>query len=110
SGSIFTAMSVSVIYKMYELAITLLEVDPSEDMPLTRNFFILIVFITGAILMFIAWLIDKNGTDDESPAHGLAIFTSKQTFGMRVFNSVKIFPYSAVAAVCFVYAIIKLVY
>lgn len=110
SGSIFTAMSVNILYKMYQLAIVLLEVDPTEDMPLNRNFFILIVFIVGALTLLIAWLVKKSNEDGYYvDNHGLAFFSSEQPFRMRLLNSVKIFPYSAVAVICLVYAIIKLV-
>lgn len=59
SGTIFTAVSVKIVYKMYLLALAIIEVDASDNMFLTRNFFILAAFVVSfAVLGYI--YIGKN--------------------------------------------------
>ena len=50
SGTIFTAIIVRIVYKMYQLALIILEVDASENMVITRNLFMIVVFLLGIIL------------------------------------------------------------
>lgn len=104
SGSIFTAVSVNVIYKIYKLTITVLELDHSEKMPLTRNFFMLAAFAAGALLMFIMWLIKHK-----KEIFGVAFYKSEVKEKDRIITSVRTFPYSAVIMICVVYALIKVV-
>ncbi|HOC34844.1 MAG TPA: CPBP family intramembrane metalloprotease, partial [Ruminococcus flavefaciens] len=47
SGSIYTAFFVRIIYKMYKLAIVIIETDTSASMYLDRSLFMLAVFVSG---------------------------------------------------------------
>lgn len=55
SGTIFTAVSVKIVYKMYVLAMAIIEVDSSDNMFLIKNFFILTAFLTGVIIFGIIY-------------------------------------------------------
>lgn len=59
SGTIFTAISVRIVYKMYLLAITIIEMNTSEDMFLTRNFFILATFLISVAVSGLIYF--RNG-------------------------------------------------
>ncbi len=104
SGTIFTAIASSIIYKMYRLAITILEANRSDTFIPIKNFFMIVVFIVGAVVLLIVWLLGKQ--DDE---HYIAEFHSKMTMRQRIIHSAKVFPYSVVMAICAVYAVIRLV-
>lgn len=103
SGSIFTAISVNVVYKMYTLALTLIETDSSDNMPLMRNLFMASVVVLGSVgLAFYRMSLKKRRTK-------LAVYVSDMTFGKRIIQAAKTFPYSAVAILCVIYAAIKAV-
>jgi len=99
SGTILTAISVSMIYKMYNLAILVIETDRTTKMPLTRNIFMIIVFFAGVIAFAVYWFecVRKK-------RNGIAKFNSELTPFKRFVHCLKSFPYSAVALVCIAYA------
>lgn len=104
SGAIFTAVAVSIVYKMYNLAILVLETDPTEKMPLTRNIFMIITLIAGIIGFVIFWL----GSVRRKKVR-LAHYSSELPLWRRSVHSVKTFPYSAVLLICVVYGVIRTV-
>ncbi len=103
SGSIFTAISVNVIYRMYNLTLALIETDTSENMPFIRNMFMAVVVIAGTIGLAYFRLSTKK-----KPLN-LAHYNSSITFMQRIIHSSRTFPYSAVAIICIIYALIKAV-
>ncbi len=106
SGSIFTAIAVNIIFKMYQLGLMVIQADHADKMPLTRNVFMIAVLIAGAVMLLVVWILHKYRGNKRI----LVNYTSEMRFGERLVYSVKIFPYSAVAVICFVYAIVRLVF
>lgn len=104
SGSIFTAVSVSIVYEMYNMTLTLIESSSSENMPLIRNLFMAAVVVIGA-----AGLVFYRISLKKIPVR-LAAYRSELTFGGRIVQAVKTFPYSAVIVLCVIYAAIKAVF
>lgn len=105
TGSLFTAVSVSIVHKMYQLALAVIEVDPSAQMPITRNMFMAAAFIFGAVGTFVVWLRYKT-----EKKYGIASFSSEIGMKERIITSAKVFPYSAVAVICIVNAVMRLLY
>ncbi len=105
TGSLFTAFAVSMVYKMYELALAIIEVDPSPDMAITRNMFMVISFLVGVSGVLITWFRCSNRNQ-----YGIALYKSEVTLKDRIITSVKIFPYSVVGIICIVYAFVRLLY
>ena len=102
-GSVFTAISVSIVYKMYDLALLVLEADKTEKMPLTRNIFMMIALASGIIGFVIFWIgfvRRKKG--------GTAKYSSEYSRWRRLGFSLRTFPYSAVILLCLVYAAVRL--
>lgn len=104
SGSLFTAIFVQIVYKMYLLALAILEVDTSDNMVLTRNLFMLAAAVTGAICLLIVILSKKRRGKLK-----LAIYRSETNSAQRFFTAVKTFPYSVVMGLCLLYAIVRAV-
>lgn len=104
SGAMFTAVAVSIVYKMYNLAILVLETDSTEKMPLTRNIFMIITLLAGIIGFVVFWV----GSVRRKKA-GLARYSSELAMRTRFIQSVKTFPYSAVVILCVAYGVIRAV-
>ncbi len=103
SGSIFTAVSVNIMYRMYDMTLTLIETDSSDNMPLIRNLFMAAVVVLGSVgLAFYRMSLKKHRIK-------LALYVSDITFGGRIVQAAKTFPYSAVSILCVIYAAIKAV-
>lgn len=103
SGTLFTAISVSIVYKMYNLALLILETDRTEKMPLTRNIFMMITLaagIIGFVVFWIAFVRRKKG--------GIALYSSEYSRWRRFGFALKTFPYSAVLLICLAYATVRL--
>lgn len=103
SGTMFTAIAVSIVYKMYNLALLILETDRTDKMPLTRNIFMMAALAVGIIGFFIFWMCfvrKKKGN--------IAVYRSDVSKWRRIGVSVKTFPYSAVLFICLIYAILRL--
>lgn len=104
SGTIFTAFSINILYKMFLTAIAMIESVESPFMPIYRNIFMSAVLIVGGIgfILYMRSCLKNSGSN-------LAAYTSEISFGRRILYSAKIFPYSAVAIICIVYAVMKAV-
>lgn len=100
SGSIFTSVAVQVVYRMYLLAMAIIEVDPSENMFLTRGVFMAVCLLSGMISSMIIWLTSRN-------RKFLAKCRSELTFAERLGFSVRTFPYLAVVALCIAYSAVS---
>ncbi len=103
SGTIFTAFAVSIIHKMYELTLTLIETNTSANMPMIRN-----MFMAAVVLLGTAGLVYFRFSMKKKKLH-LAHYSSSVSFGMRIIYAVRTFPFSAVAILCVTYAVIKAV-
>lgn len=104
SGTVFTSVAVIIVYKMYKLTLTIIEVDPSDKMPLTRNLFMIITLIAGGIGLLVYWIYTVK-----TKKHGLASYKSELSYGERFLHSAKTFPFSAVMLLCAASAIVKAV-
>lgn len=103
TGTIFTAIAVNIMYKMYDMTLTLIETDTSDNMPIIRNMFMAVILILGAVgLVYYRIHLKKKGLN-------LAFYNSEISFRKRIANSIKIFPYSAVVIICVIYATVKAV-
>lgn len=105
SGTLFTSIAVVVVYKMYQLALTVIEVDPSEKMPLTRNLFMIIMLIIGGTGLFIYWVYAVK-----TKKSGISSYKSELAFEKRIVHSAKTFPFSVVGLLCITAAIVKAVF
>lgn len=104
SGSIFTAIFVQVIYKMYRLALVILEQSSPDTVFLKRNSFILATFLVGVAGFAFLYLIGKK-----QKHHRIAKYTSEISDKQRLAIAVKSFPVPAVACICLLAALIKFV-
>ncbi|MBR1592277.1 MAG: CPBP family intramembrane metalloprotease [Ruminococcus sp.] len=100
SGSIFTPIAVNIVYKMYSLALAIIEVDPSVNMSITRGMFMAAVFLSGAFGFIVCYLHNRKKNIK------LAVYESEFSQGGRILFAVKVFPYIAVGIICIVYAIV----
>lgn len=105
SGSIFTAFAVSTVFKMYQLTIVIIEASTSENMFLIRNLIMTIIFILSIITTVIV-----NFTKKHRNKKYFAGYNSEIPIRERLIYSFKSFPFAAVAAVCMISAIIKIIY
>ena len=103
SGSIYTAFFVRIVYKMYMLAITMIEVNTSRDMFLDRNFFILFIFVVSAISVGLSQILIEKRTF-------YASYYSEVPNGRRARFAIRAYPFPVVAVLCLIAAILKLVF
>lgn len=104
SGSVFTAIFVQTIFKMYRLALVLADADSNDSLHLRRNSFILLVFIVGATGAFILHMFRRN-----QELHRIAEYNSELTLRQRMIVAFKAFPVSAVVCFCILAAAIQII-
>ncbi len=104
SGTIFTAFSINILYKMFLAAIATIESIESPYMPIYRNIFMSAVLVAGGIGFFLYMRSSLKKSRSR-----LAVYSSEISFNRRVLISAKTFPYSAVTIICLVYAVMKAV-
>lgn len=104
SGSIFTAIFVQVIFKMYRLALVILEYGSPDTVFLKRNTFILVFFIIGALGVVVLYIFNKK-----KDSHRMAAYSSEITLRERLVIAFRSFPIPAAVAICLLAAIIKFV-
>ena len=93
SGSIYTAFFVRIIYKMYRLAIAMIETDTSSGMYLDRNLFMLVVFLSGAgTVLLIRLMYGKRECYSK--------YYSEVPEYKRVIAAIKAYPFPVVACLC----------
>lgn len=105
SGTLFTSIAVVIVYKMYQLAITVIEIDTSEKMPLTRNLFMIIMLVIGGIGLSIYWIFSVKNKKSN-----IACYKSELTSRQRFLYSLKIFPFSVIGLLCIMAALTKAVF
>lgn len=104
SGTIFTSISVIIIYKMYDLTLIIIEIDQSDKMPLTRNLFMITMLTVGGIGLLIYWIYTTR-----KKRNNLAFYQSELPFRKRFMHSVKTFPFSVTALLYLVCTLVKAV-
>lgn len=103
SGSIYTAFFVRIVYKMYRLAIVVIETDTSADMYLDRNLFMLAIFVLGAgTVICLAVIREKRECYSR--------YFSEVPVGKRIISAVKSYPFPVVACLCILAAVLKQVF
>ena len=103
SGTIITAIFVQICFKMYRLALVLLEDSSPDKIFLKRNTFMLVVFVIGAIGVMMLYLIKRKKKE-----HHIAEFNSKYTDTQRLGIACKSFPVPAIVCLCLLAACIKM--
>lgn len=104
SGSILTAIYVQIIFKLYRLALILLESTSTDTIYLHRNIFILAVFIIGALGFGTVYLLSKKKN-----RHRIASYKSEISIWERLVIAFRSYPVPAVVGVCVMAALIKLI-
>jgi len=104
SGSILTAIYVQVIFKLYRMALILLESTSTDTIFLKRNIFILAVFTIGVAGVLFFYILGKKKN-----RHRIASYKSEVTFGQRIVIAFRSYPVPAVAGICVMAALIKLI-
>ena len=104
SGSILTAIYVQIIFKLYRMAMILLESTSADTIYLHRNIFILAVFIVGVAGVLFFYILGKK-----KKRHRIASYRSEITFGQRLVIAFRSYPVPAVVGVCVMAALIKLI-
>ncbi|MCM1315930.1 MAG: CPBP family intramembrane metalloprotease [Prevotella sp.] len=105
SGSVFTAFAVRTVFKMYQLTIVIIEASTSENMFLIRNLIMTGIFIISIISWTVIYFTRKNKNKNY-----LAEYNSEISFKERLVFSFRTFPFTAVAIVCIIAALIKIIY
>ena len=105
SGSIFTAIFVQAIFKMYRLALVLIDAGTEDSLHLRRNSFILIVFLIGAMGAGMLYLLRRH-----QELHRIAEFHSELTMRQRLIAAFKTFPVSAVVCFCILAAALQVIF
>lgn len=105
SGTVLTAVFVHIIYKMYLLAIIILESNTSENMLPQRNLFMLVVFAAGVIIAAFTMIVLKRNRK-----FYLVHYHSEVSFPKRFFYAFITFPFLPVVILCLMQATISLIF
>lgn len=100
SGTIFTAIAVRIVYRLYRFGLILIAMDASSDMLQTRNIYIALVFVLG-IIIFAA--VFSNSKRREKKA--FARYTGHISLKKRLTSSLNVFLFSASAVLCIIITI-----
>lgn len=105
SGSLITAIFVRTIYKMYQLAVVIIQAGALGNSNKMLTIFILGTFIIGAAcsIHFYFVLYRKNSLR-------IVKYNSGVSMPRRILNAVRLFPFPAVAVMCLISAIIKIIF
>lgn len=105
SGTIVSAFFVRIIYKLYQFTLVILQGENSPEMVLHRNFFMIAVFITGVVLTASIQL--SKGRKDKKV---LADYSSEVRASNRFAYALRMSPFTAVAGVCFIQALVRIAF
>lgn len=103
SGSIYTAFFVRIIYKMYRLAIAIIETDTSSNMFMDRNLFMLVLFLFGTVTVILMHVL-REKRDYYSD------YYSEVPETKRIIAAVKAYPFPVVACLCILAIVLKQVF
>ena len=104
SGSILTAIYVQIIFKLYRMALILLESTAEDVTFMKRNIFILAIFIIGVAGVGFIYMLGKKKN-----RHRIAPYKSEITMWQRIVIAFRSYPVPAVMGVCVMAALIKLI-
>lgn len=104
SGSILTAIYVQIIFKLYRMALILLESTSADSIFLKRNIFILAVFVVGIAGVTFVYILNKKKNRNR-----IAVYKSEVTAPQRFMTAFRSYPVPAVVGVCVMVALIKLI-
>lgn len=99
SGTILSAITARVIYKMYFMGLMLIEMSPSEDMFLTRNVFMILTFAVGLIILFFVF---RAGRQREFDC--FAKYNAHLSMKKKLILPLKVMPFAAVVIISLVAA------
>lgn len=104
SGSISTAFVVRAVYKMYRLALIIIESGSGSRIHTPKLEFILMAFLLGAAV-YCAFLRRRSRRGKKE----LAVYSSKISDVRRLAVALTAFPFSAVAGLCVLITIIRMI-
>ena len=104
SGSLFTAISSSIVYKMFQLAVVIAGYDDSENAFFIRNMLMLGAFLLGSSAAAFVYIKKRK------PAFGLSVYESELALKGRLLTAAKSFPFIAVVLVCIMAIFIRVMY
>lgn len=104
SGTIFSALMVRVVFKMYQLALIIIEANSDSQVFIQRNLFMVVVFLTGiaitAAVMF---------TGGRKNKRYLIKYHSELSLRKQLRYAIGTFPFSSVAGLCLLEALLTIV-
>lgn len=103
SGSIYTAFFVRVIYKMYILAIYVIEVADTNSLELDRNLFMISAFVVSMIVVGLSQILINR-------RKCYSVYLSEVPQTKRIRFAVRAYPFPAVALLCILAAVMKQVF
>lgn len=104
SGTVFTSIFVRIIYRMYQLAIVIIQADTSDNRDGKLVIFILATFVISLIIIaFLHFMYYRK------IGSLLVKYESETTPSARIRTAMIAFPFSAVAVLCLLSTIIKIV-
>lgn len=106
SGTMFTAVAVHIIYKLYQLALAVIEEDTSSRMIYHRSFFVAIVFTVGVLILLTQYA--RSGK--RLIRSRLAVYHSDVGVPSRLLYAVRTFPFAAVVLICLLSSLIRILY
>lgn len=103
SGTIITAFFVRIIHRMYSAALMLLSVDSTVQSLVNRNTFMLAAFIAGAVVFCALYLVRR------SKKQNYLSFYKPHTSSLRRYGTaLASFPFSLIAGICVLEAVLEL--
>ena len=103
SGSVYTAIFVQIVYKLYRLSIVIIETVSKRDIFFERNLFMLIIFVLSICLLISLCLLRK-------PRECYSQYDSEVPWYKRAFFIAKAYPLPVVAFICLLSAALKVVF
>lgn len=103
SGTLFSALMVRVVFKMYQLALIIIEANAGSQVFIQRNLFMVIVFLAGVAITAVVLL-----TGGRKNKHYLVKYNSELSLRKQLLYAIGTFPFSAVAVLCILEALIKI--
>ena len=103
SGSIYTAFFVRIVYKIYRLAIVIIETTVEADLYLERNAFMFFTLATSGVALFILHFLQE-------PREYYAEYKSEVSPSKRAFFLIKSYPLPVVVCICLLSAALKIIF
>ena len=107
SGTIMSAITVNIVYRVYTFALINLEVSNSANMLIKRNIFMLSALVAGVLLSGSVYIFNKL---KKTRRHYIAAYSSGLSPARRFYVAARSYPFLAVVFVCIIDAAAKLVF